>query len=451
MGQKKRVAIIGSGPSGFFSAEHLLRLHPDCEIDMYERFPDPFGLVRKGVAPDNSNIRNVSKAFDMIASNSRFRYFGNVDVGINISLEELKTYYDAVILACGMETSQRLGIPGEDLPGCYTASSIVGWYNCHPVYNLLNIKLDGERVVIIGMGNVALDVARILSRPVSELSKTDISNNAVKVLKESKIKEIYIVGRRGPAQAKFKENELQAMEEVGDTDIIIDPNELELNETSKEEIEKNPSLQRMFDFFYKFSNNTIKKKRQIYFIFLRSPIRILGKGKVEGIMFEKNKLEGGVNQQKIVGTGVIEKMDCDYVISSIGYKGNRFPGLPYDENKGIIPNKNGRVVKGNEVIPGVYVAGWIKRGPVGLIGHNKPDSLETVRNLLEDLPILPRRIYDSRGDVIELLKSKNIIFITYDDWKKIDNSEIERGKFLGKIRDRFCSSEEMLRVITKEE
>ncbi len=451
MNEKYRVAIIGSGPSGFFSADHLLRLQPACEVDMYERFLDPFGLVRKGVAPDNPNIRNISKAFDMIASNSRFRYFGNVDIGVDITIDELKNYYDAVILACGMETSQRLGIPGEDLPGCYTASSIVGWYNCHPVYSALDVKLDGERAVIIGMGNVALDVARILTRPISELSKTDISNNAIKVLEESKIKEIYIVGRRGPAQARFKENELQAMEEVGDTDIIINPSELELNETSKEEIKKNPSLQRMVDFFYKFSNNTIKKKRQIYFIFLRSPIRILGKGRVEGIMFEKNKLEGGVNQQKTVGTGIIEKIDCDYVISSIGYKGNRFPGLPYDENKGIIPNKDGRVVKGNEVIPGVYVTGWIKRGPVGLIGHNKPDSLETVKNLLEDLPLLPKRIHDSRGDIIELLKSKNIIFITYDDWKKIDNSEIERGKFLGKIRNRFCSSEEMLKIISKEE
>lgn len=451
MGCIYRVAIVGSGPSGFFSAEHLLRLHPDCEIDMYERYPDPFGLVRKGVAPDNPNIRNVSKAFDLVASNSRFRYFGNVDVGVDIGLDELKNYYDGIILACGMETSQRLSIPGEDLPGCYTASSIVGWYNCHPVYSSLNISLDGKRAVIIGMGNVALDVARILSKPIRELSGTDISNKAIKVLEESQLKEIYIVGRRGPAQAKFKESELINMEEIGDTDIIIDPAELELNNTSKEEIEKNPSLQRMLDFFKKFSMNEVKKKRQIYFLFLRSPIRILGSGKVEGIMFEKNKLEGPVNQQKTVGTGIVEKIECDYVISSIGYKGNRFPGLPYDENRGIIPNKNGRIVKDDEIMSGLYVTGWIKRGPVGLIGNNKPDSLETVKNLIEDLPGLTRRKYDSREEIVELLKSRGVNFITYDDWKKIDSSEKERGQLQGKIRDRFCSPEEMLNVISKGE
>lgn len=450
METKYRIAIIGSGPSGFFSAEHLLRLHADCEIDMYERYPDPFGLVRKGVAPDNPNIRNVSKAFDIIAKNERFAYFGNVDVGVDITLNELQNFYDAIILACGMETSQRLGIPGEDLPGCYTASSIVGWYNCHPVYHSLDIKLEGERAVIIGMGNVALDVARILCRPVSELSPTDISKHAIKVLEESKLKEVYIVGRRGPTQAKFKENELLSMEEIGDTDMIIEPSELEINKASQEEIDGNPSIQRMFAYFKKFSMNKVEKNRQIYFAFLRSPIRIIGDGKVEQILFEKNILEGSANKQRAIGTGTIEKMDCNYVISCIGYRGNRFPGLPYDEIKGIIPNKNGRVVKDDKIITGVYVTGWIKRGPVGLIGHNKPDSLETVKNLLEDLPQLEKNRKGSRDDVIKLLKSKNIQCINYDDWKKIDSSEIERGKIVGKIRDRFCSTEDMLNIVSHE-
>ncbi len=448
---KYRIGVVGSGPSGFFSTEHILRLHPDCEIDIYERYPDPFGLVRKGVAPDNPNIRNVSKAFDLIASNERVAYFGNVDVGIDITLSELQNYYDTIILACGMETSQRLGIPGEDLPGCFTASSVVGWYNCHPVYHSLNIKLDGERVVIIGMGNVALDVARILCRPVSELSKTDISNIAIDVLRKSKVKEVHIIGRRGPAQAKFKENELLSMEEVGDTDIIIDPSELELNEISKEEINNNPSTQRMFEFFKKFATNNPQKRRQIYFSFLKSPIRILGNGKVEQVMFERNALEGPVNNQKSIGTGIIEKLDCSFVISCIGYKGNRFPGLPYDENKGIIPNKNGRVVKNMEIVSGLYVTGWIKRGPIGLIGHNKPDSLETVKNMLEDLKQKQKHKNISREDIIQLLKSKNINFITYEEWKKIDSSEIKRGELMGKIRDRFCTPEEMLKTVTNKE
>ncbi|MGC8739391.1 MAG: NADP oxidoreductase [Candidatus Hydrogenedens sp.] len=450
METKYRIGIIGSGPSGFFSAEHILRLHPDCEIDMYERYPDPFGLVRKGVAPDNPNIRNVSKAFDIIAENKRFAYFGNVDVGIDITLAELQNYYDAIIIACGMETSQRLEIPGEDLAGSYTASSIVGWYNCHPVYHSLDIKLEGKRAVIIGMGNVALDVARILCRPVSELSKTDISNHAIKVLGESKLKEVYIVGRRGPTQAKFKENELLSLEEVGDTDIIIEPSELEINESSREEMTNHPSIQRMFEYFKKFSMNKVQKNRQIYFTFLRSPIRIVGDGKVEQIMFEKNVLEGLPYKQRAVGTGIIEKMDCDYVISSIGYRGNRFPGLPYDETKGVIPNRNGRVVKNDEIVPGIYVTGWIKRGPVGLIGHNKPDSLETVKNLLDDLSQLKENKQGSREDVIKLLKSKNIQFINYDDWKRIDSSEIERGKIIRKIRERFCMPKDMLRIVSED-
>ncbi len=448
--RKYRIAIIGSGPSGFFAAEHLFRLNKVCEVDMYERYPDPFGLVRRGVSPDSPKIRNVSRAFDLIAQNQRFAYFGNVDVGVDISLEELRRFYDVIILACGMETSQRMGIPGEDLPGCYTASAIVGWYNCHPVYHSLNIKLDEERAVIVGMGNVALDVARILCRPVNELYSTDISNKTIETLKNSKLKEIFIVGRRGPAQTKFKENELLAMEDIGDTDIIINPDELKLNRTSQEEVDSNSSLQRIFKIFSKFACNKPKKSKQIYITFLKTPIRIVGNGKVEQIMLEKNILEGPKNRQYPVGTSNIEMLSCNYVISCVGYRGNKFPGIPFDETRGIIPNKNGRVIKNDEIIPGIYVTGWIKRGPVGLIGHNKPDSLETVQNLLEDIPNLRPCLYPSRDDLIQFLNTNGINFITYEEWKKIDAVEIEKGKKLGKIRDRFCISEEMLKVISKE-
>jgi len=449
MERNYRIAIIGSGPSGFFSAEHLLRLNPNCEVDMYERYPDPFGLVRRGVAPDSQNIRNVSKAFDEIAKNPRFIYFGNVDVGIDVSLNELRPFYDAIILACGMETSQRLGIPGEDLYGSYTASSIVGWYNCHPVYQSLDIKLDRERVFIIGMGNVAIDVARILTRPIEELKGTDISDNALETLKTSKIKEIYIVGRRGPAQVKFKENELLTLEEIGETDILINPEELILNEASDEEVKASPSLQRIMDILKRFSETKPTRKRRIYFLFLRTPIRIEGQGRVERVLFEKNVLEGMPNKQKATGSGEIEVHECDYIISSIGYRGNKFPGVPYDEMKGIIPNIAGRVVKEGTVIHGLYVTGWIKRGPVGLIGNNKPDSLETVKNLLADLPTLPLCEYPQRNNLIQYLKDKDIKFITYEEWKKLDQYELEQGEKEGKVRKRLCDVEEMLKLLNK--
>ncbi len=442
-----RIGIVGSGPSGFFSAEHLLRMCNDCEVDIFERYYDPFGLVRKGVAPDNPKIREVSKAFDNIANNPRFAYFGNVDVGKDISIQELLNYYDAIIIACGMETSQRLGIPGEDLPGSYTASSIVGWYNCHPVYKSLDINLNVKTVVIVGMGNVALDVARILLRKVEQLKPTDISIPALEELASSKIEEVYIVGRRGPAQAKFKENELLMLNELSDVDIIVNPEELKLNEASKKEVESNPSIERMGKFFNEFGGTERKKSKAIHFLFYRTPIRIIGNGKVEEIVFEKNKLIGEPFNQKVEGTGQIDTIPCGMVVASIGYRGNIIPGVPFDDRKGIIPNDKGRVVRNGEVLKRIYVTGWIKKGPIGLIGHNRSDSLETVTNLLEDLPTLERCKYPKREDVINYLKSKNIQFITYSDWKKIDEYEIQKGKMKGKIRDRIYSLDEVWRIL----
>ncbi|HOV33160.1 MAG TPA: FAD-dependent oxidoreductase [Candidatus Hydrogenedens sp.] len=450
--RKYRIAIIGSGPSGFFAAGHLFRLNEVCEVDMYEKYPDPFGLIRKGIAPDRIKVKNISKVFDLIAENKRFAYFGNVDVGVDISLEELKRYYDAIILACGMETSRQLGIPGENLQGCYTAGAIVGWYNCFPIYHSLNIKLNGERAVIVGMGNVALDIARILCTPVKKLRHTCISKRTISILKDSKLKEVYIVGRRSPAQTNFSKEELLELEKIENTDIIINPDELKLNQTSQEEVDSNLYLQGIFEIFNKFANNKPEKSKQIYFTFLKTPIRIVGNKKVEQIIFEKNKLEGPKYMQHSVGTSEVEKLNCDYVISSIGYRGNKFPGVPFDETTGIIPNKNGRVVEDEEhgsIIPGLYVTGWIKRGPIGLIGHNKKDSLETVKNLLEDLPKLKPYQHPSREDLIHFLKSKSINFITYEDWKKIDSVELARGKRAGKTRVQFCIFEEMLKVLSE--
>lgn len=446
---KYRIGIVGSGPSGFFSAEHLLRMCEECEIDMFERYFDPFGLVRKGVAPDNPKIREVTKAFDNVAKNERFAYFGNVEIGKDISIGEMLNFYDAIILACGMETSQRLGIPGEDLPGSYTASSIVGWYNCHPVYRSLDIALEGRVAVIVGMGNVALDVARILLRATEELRPTDISNEALEKLEKSKIEEVYIVGRRGPAQAKFKENELQTLKGLSNIDIIVREEELTLNEASIKEVENNVSVKRVVEFFKEYTNLRRKNSKAIHFLFYRTPVRINGRGKVEEIVFEKNRLVGEPFNQKSEGTGVVDNIRCDMVISSIGYRGNILPGIPFDEIKGIIPNEKGRVVRNGRILERIYVTGWIKRGPVGLIGHNRADSLETVGCLLEDLPKLERCTIPNREEFIKFLNHKGIKFITYSDWKKIDEYEQRQGKLKGKLRERICSIDEVWEILGK--
>lgn len=449
MESKYRIAIVGSGPSGFFTADNLLRLCQDCEIDMFEKYPDPFGLVRRGVAPDNPKIRSVTKAFDDIAKNDRFAYFGNVEVGVDISLVELMDYYHAVVLASGMETSQRLCIPGEDLPGSYTASSIVGWYNCHPVYSSLNVYFSGERAVIIGMGNVALDVARILLKHWSDLQSTDISSKALKDLELSKINTVYIVGRRGPTQVKFRENELLALEEIPDLDIVVSQEDLELNIASQSEMENSISIQRIYKWFLQFAQREIKHQKKLHFLFYRYPIRIIGNGGVEGIVFEKTQLVGEPFQQKAVGTGVVEKLDCDYVIASIGYRGNIIPGVPYDERSGTIPNIQGRVYDGQEIRKGLYVVGWAKRGPVGLIGHNKPDSAETAKCVLEDLPSLGTKEIRSREDLIRLLENKGIRYVTFEEWKKVDEMEIQLGTHVGKVRERFRSKFEILKFLEK--
>ncbi|MCX8064322.1 MAG: FAD-dependent oxidoreductase [Candidatus Hydrogenedentes bacterium] len=444
-----RIGIVGSGPSGFFSAEHILRMCEECEVDMFERYFDPFGLVRKGVAPDSPKIREVTRAFDNIAKNPRFAYFGNVEVGRDISISEMLIFYDAIILACGMETSQRLGIPGEDLPGSYTANSIVGWYNCHPVYRSLDIHLDGRKAIIIGMGNVSLDVARILLRRVDQLKPTDISNEAIEKLEKSNIEEIYIVGRRGPAQAKFKENELLTLKELSDVDLMVKEDELILNEASKKEMKDNPSIERIVTFFERLRNVRRKNSKVINFLFYRTPIRVNGRGKVEEVIFEKNNLVGEPYNQKTEGTGIIDTIPCDMVVASIGYRGNVLPGIPFDERRGIIPNEKGRVIKNGNILERIYVAGWIKRGPVGLIGHNRADSLETVSCLLEDLPKLEKCTLRNREEVIRFLHNKNIRYITYSDWKVIDEYEQYQGKLEGKIRKRVCSIEEVWEILGK--
>lgn len=446
-----RIAIIGSGPSGFYAADALLTSPVSCEIDIFERLPAPFGLVRYGVAPDHPKIKNVIKVYDKIASNPRVAYFGNVEGGRDLTIDELRQFYDAVILCCGAETDRPLGLPNENWPGSHTATEFVGWYNGHPDYQNRHFDLSHPTAVIIGTGNVAMDVARILAKTPEELAKTDITQEALAQLSQSKIREIHIVGRRGPVQAAFTPVEIKEFSELTSADVIVNKDDLILNETSQLELDdpKVPVRKKNFEILQKYTQAPTGKPRKVFFHFKKSPKEIKGNGKVMGIVLEKNTLFGEPGQQSSAGTGIMESIDCGLIFRSVGYHGVAIPGVPFEAAKGVFPNLAGRVVDTGKVIPGLYTSGWIKRGPSGIIGTNKADSDETVKNLLADIESLPQAEFRNRSDVEKFLQDKKVRHVTYADWRKIDQVEIERGQLSGKPREKFTAVEEMLKTIGK--
>ncbi len=446
-----RIAIIGSGPSAFYAAEELFKQKMNIKVDMFEKLPVPFGLVRYGVAPDHSKIKNVTKVFEKTAENPNFTFLGNVTVGKNISVFELQKFYDAIIFAFGAEADRHLGINGEDLVGSYTATEFVAWYNGHPDFQDHHFDFSQEVAVIIGQGNVAMDVSRILSKTPDELKKTDISQHALEVLAESKIKEIHVYGRRGPMQAAFTAPEIKEMGELADCYPIINPEDLELNEASLKELEdptfaaKRKNYEIMTHFKTLEANN---RKRKFVLHFKRSPVEIIGKGRVQKVRFEINKLVGEAGYQKVRGTGKFEEIDCGIVFRSVGYLGIPIKGLPFSSQTGVIPNQGGRVTDSEHIYTGWYAAGWIKRGATGIIGTNKPDSEETVRHLLMDLEHLNPCENPSTEAVLKFLKDREVRVVSFADWKKIDAAEIERGVALGKPREKFARITGMLSAIS---
>lgn len=443
-----RIAIVGSGPGGFYAAEHLLKPEHPCLIDMFDRLPTPFGLVRGGVAPDHAKIRNVTKVYEKIASREGFRFFGNVTIGRDVTVEELCQYYDAVLFAYGAETDRQLGIPGEHLPGSYTATSFVGWYNGHPDFRDCAFDLSHEVAVVIGMGNVAMDVARILAKTVDELKSTDIAIHALDALAESNVREIHVIGRRGPAQAAFTPMELKEMGELAVCQPIVSSESLILNAVSEAELSEN-STHRNVELLHEFAALPDRgAARRMYFRFLESPLALKGNGRVESIVLGSNRLVGTEPfRQWAESTGESFELPCDLVFRSIGYRGIPMPGVPFDEKRGVIPNLGGRVLNDGSVIPGLYVAGWIKRGPTGIIGTNKPDSHDTAERMLEDLPSLPPCANRSPEAVPALLESRGVRFVSLSDWQKIDAAEHVRGAAADKPRERFTRIEEMLAVL----
>jgi ferredoxin/flavodoxin---NADP+ reductase len=453
-----RVAIIGSGPSGFYAADHLQKQKFSVEIDMYDRLPTPFGLVRGGVAPDHQKIKSVTKVYERIALQPNFRFYGNVEFGKDITYEDIAQHYHAVIFATGAQTDKQLGIPGEDLLGSHPATEFVAWYNAHPDFRDYEFDLSAESVAVIGVGNVAMDVVRILAQTPQELAITDIADYALEALKHSQVKRIYVLGRRGPAQSAFTNPEIKELGELLDAEVIVDPKEVELDPYSQEEIvsgddrtaEKN--VQILTEYSIKPRQG---KKRQIIMRFLVSPVEIIGTEKVEAIKIVKNELyktEGG--ELRARATDQFETIPVQLVFRSVGYHGVPLPGVPFYEKWGIIPNDKGRVLtdqKDGEQVIGDYVVGWIKRGPSGIIGTNKPDSVETVNSLLEDMQAgkLLQPQTPSRNAVENLLHERGVNYVTFADWQVLDQIETQRGAELGRPRLKFSSVEEMLETIAE--
>jgi ferredoxin/flavodoxin---NADP+ reductase len=444
-----RVAVVGSGPAAFYAAGHLLASEsPRVEVDVIERLPTPWGLVRLGVAPDHPNLKTVSRAFEKIADRPGFRFLGNVEVGRDVTHEELVGLYDALVYAVGSQTDRRLGIPGEDVPGSWPATELVAWYNGHPDFQDLDFDLSVERAVVIGNGNVALDIARMLALTREELAPTDSTDRSIEAISSSSIREIVVIGRRGPVQASWTSTELQEMGELAGADVIVDPEELGLDPASAAELAAASNVvQRNMEILRGFAARAPEgKPRSVRLRFRLSPVAILGEHRVEAIEVRRNRLEAGADGRvRAVGTEERETIPCGIVFRSVGYHGVPLPGAPFDEGRGTMPNAAGRVLDadGNPV-PGVYCAGWIKRGPTGVIGTNKKDATETVDLLLEDARtgVLPARPAD--GSIDGLLAARGVDVVTYEGWRAIDAVERARGEEQGRPRVKLCSWSELL-------
>ena len=418
-----KVAIVGAGPAGYFAAQALQNLQTEelqFTIDMIERLPTPWGLVRSGVAPDHPKIKTVAKVFEKIATAGNFRLFGGVELGTDISIEQLKEMYDAVVIATGSSIGKKLGIPGEDLPGSISAAQFVPWYNAHPDFADFSVDLNGPTAVVIGAGNVAMDVARMLALEPSELDPTDTADHAIDALKASAIREVIISARRGPEHAAFTSPELRELPKLEHTNVLMDKLDIEAAiERAGSEIEKDTksNLDVMLLISEKEATN---HDRTMKFQFLATPVEIKGSGKVEEVVFQRN------------GSDETFSIKCGLVITAIGYEAASIPGIPYERGK--VVNSEGRVIEN------MYVVGWAKRGPSGVIGTNKSDAADVMKLLVEDL-----KAAKDNGDLSEILPADKVVSQTH--WEAINAAEVAAGEPLGKPRRKFVSREELLQNV----
>ncbi len=453
-----RVAIIGSGPAAFYAAEHLFKqVSLNVQVDMFDRLPTPYGLVRGGVAPDHPKIKTVTRAYQQIAANPNFRFYGNVEFGQHLTLADFKEHYHQVLYATGAQTDRRMGIPGEDLQGSHPATEFVAWYNGHPDYRDLHFDLSQERAAVVGVGNVAIDVARILCRTPKELAATDIADYALEALRQSRITEVYLLGRRGPAQAAFTNPEVKEIGEMEDADVITYPEETKLDELSQAAVASGAdrTLLKKVEILQGYAlRKPTSKSRKLIIRFLVSPVELIGDatGKVVAIRLVKNVLyatEAGTLSPK--ATDQFEELPVGLVFRSVGYRGVPLPGVPFHDRWGVILNEKGRVIdpETRQPLAGQYASGWIKRGPSGVIGTNKPDSVETGNCMLEDVAkgALLQPEQPEAKCVEELVRVRQPKLFTFADWLKLDELEVARGQARGCPRLKFTSVEEMLAAL----
>jgi ferredoxin--NADP+ reductase len=430
------VAIVGSGPSGFYTAEALAKADADVEVDIIERLPAPHGLIRYGVAPDHQTTKNVSRAFDKTASRPEVQYFGNIDIGRDLSLQELRDTYDAVVLAVGSPYDRKLGIPGEDKAGVIGSAEFVGWYNGHPDFCDINPYLDTENVVVVGNGNVAIDCARVLCKTREELAPSDMSNHIVDVIQAAPIKDVYMVGRRGPIEAKFTNVELREMGELTACAPVIDgsilpdtvPDDMEMSDRDRRLKDRNLGTLKSF-----VDQEQGAREKRVHFEFFAAPVEIMGGERAEAIRFERTEVKDG----RAVGTGTYFEIDTGLVIPAIGYLGQPFGDLPFRDDWGIIPNED------SVVGDGVYVVGWIGRGPTGTIGTNRPDGQAAARHILEDFSAGEK---PGRQGLLKLVGERDLRRVDYEQWLKIDAHEKANAREQAP-REKVITVEDMLQLV----
>lgn len=449
--------MIGSGPSAFYAVEALFKeegLH--SRVDVFDRLPTPFGLVRGGVAPDHQKIKSVVKIYEKIAANEQFRFFGNVKLGRDVQVEDLLLRYHQMIFAVGNESDRHMGIPGEDLVGVYSATEFVGWYNAHPDFCDRKFNLaDAESVAVIGNGNVAMDVARILVQDTGLLATTDIADYALAALKNCRVKQVQLLGRRGPAQAAFSPKEIAEIANLETVDVVVSERDATLDQVSKDWADQQ-SL-RSIERNVKFLTDQVAKgegsqEKKVRCRFLVSPVEFLGdeQGRLRAVRLQHSELrldDSGTPRPHPIDK--FEEIEAQLAFKAVGYRGVPVMGVPFDERRGVIPNTDGRVLEsvGEPVMPRQYVVGWAKRGPTGLIGTNSPDSKATVAAMVEDLEDLEVDI-DTRDEaIIELLTAKSVEFVSFADWQVLDRHEREQGAMVGKARQKLSDVAEILRVI----
>jgi NADPH-dependent glutamate synthase beta subunit-like oxidoreductase len=444
-----RVAVVGAGPAGIYAAEALTRQDAvPVAVDLIDRLPTPFGLVRHGIAPDHPKMRAIRDTLYRSLEHPRVRFVGNVDVGVDISLDDLRRHVDAVVYTYGASVDRHLGIDGEELPGSLAATDLVAWYCGHPDADRARVEaaLTGIRsVVVVGVGNVALDVARVLARTADELEPTEMPQHVLDTLGSTAVEEITVIGRRGPAQATFTTQELRELDGLADATVLVDPADLALDPASEARAAEDRVVSRNLAVLRDWAGHTAGPSRtRLMLRFYRRPVRLLGEDRVTGVEVERTAVDG---DGRAMGTGELEVLPADLVVRSVGYRGIPLPGLPVDERSGTVPNDGGRVLRDGRPSPGEYAAGWIKRGPSGVVGHNKHDARETIAALLADAAEGRLRVEGPVGDLVDELVARGAAPVLLDDWRAIDAAEVALGATRGRARTTLHEREALLAAV----